>query len=1072
MGGRSFSVASDAPPDPREIARLAAAAEGKEGWLLLRIKHKWERRYFVLKPGFNVLVHQKSPKESKGSKQIGLFLTQCMASGRGSSKHIFQLQSPTERHQLRAETAEEMEEWITALQAAGGHQLQEDLDAPSRSASVSSASPSTAPQASLSLSNSPSALSRSNSANPGSNCDLKSVSGAAKSSPSVTHSPSVSIAASDATPKSPALSKATSSPKSSPASARVQSSARASMHVGASKRLESSSNPRASVFVGASKRLESSAARASVFVGKRPEKKSDTVEARPFLPKFQLTVTELLKRNSVCADCSATLDLSQGNAFVARLLGMFFCKECALLHHEMLGSDVSDIHALAPCDSPPLPVFNADDDVMSMTFFSFTGNKKGNEYWEHTLGSSGMHKPLPTSSVEEKRPFVEAKYLRSAFRASKSGALSLKNEKKKWKRMWISVEARSINVYASKDDMKAEHSILLQSCGVKLGESEDKPEEFKVISPQRQLTFKAVTFPAAMVWANAIKVAAAVAMRQLSLEHERESEAQRQKAAKNNSEKDSSDSLSLSGAPQLTRNRSAASVFSEEAETLTCSTPWGRARERLQALERKQSQFQAATAALDADITAAHEALAALQRQRLEQNRKFFALEPSEEFVSALPLQVVTEQSTGRITGGTLYALVEALTVVEPCDEYWLHFLLSYRSFTTAPLVLRELAVHFRSNVAEVGPRVCRLLEEWVCAHFSDLRDDDDALDTFLAFCDDPVEKCGFDADATQLRILVHNQLARHVAPRRLRLDTAPAAEEAREGEPLQQQPPLETARQLALLHHESFCRVQASELLDRHWEHPLRLSLAPNVCAMKESGERLKRWALGLLATMHESRRGKAMEWLIDVAFHSLKLKNFHAAAHLLLAIEDPQLLLLDGAWSIAHRVVPNLLELRKALAAVDGHRAMKEELYAANGACVPFLEPYLADLEVDEGRMPRMLPSRDMINFSRCRRMAEVAYELQRYQRSRYVLHAVGAVQAAIIAIRPLSHSQLSLLLRLAPVAPPMEDAATNVPVPTAAAPSPPRTHSPPPLELMSDDEDEAPAVPSLDVTAPEEQ
>ena len=82
-------------------------------------------------------------------------------------------------------------------------------------------------------------------------------------------------------------------------------------------------------------------------------------------------------------------------------------------------------------------------------------------------------------------------------------------------------------------------------------------------------------------------------------------------------------------------------------------------------------------------LTFGQEGLAALRRQRLEQNRKFFALEPSEEFVSALPLQVVTDEATGRITGGTLYALVEALTVVEPCT-----FSLSYDPLSTLSLSL------------------------------------------------------------------------------------------------------------------------------------------------------------------------------------------------------------------------------------------------------------------------------------------------------------------------------------------------------------------------------------------------
>ena len=113
--------------------------------------------------------------------------------------------------------------------------------------------------------------------------------------------------------------------------------------------------------------------------------------------------------------------------------------------------------------------------------------------------------------------WVAEKYLRKIFRGQKRGYLNLRGkDKKKAKKTWVVLEASTINFYATREDMKAHDIIVLQSCGVKVEDDPASPETFTLITPGKTFRLDAVTFPAAMEWANAIQVGSASLMKQLT----------------------------------------------------------------------------------------------------------------------------------------------------------------------------------------------------------------------------------------------------------------------------------------------------------------------------------------------------------------------------------------------------------------------------------------------------------------------------------------------------------------------------------------------------------------------------
>lgn len=142
------------------------------------------------------------------------------------------------------------------------------------------------------------------------------------------------------------------------------------------------------------------------------------------------------------------------------------------------------------------------------------GNKKVNDYWEKNL--SGYNRPTSSSTTNERKLWIKEKYIRKTFRGRKRGDLSVKRDRKKAKKYSVVLEATTINFYNSSDDMKAVEIIVLQSCGVKVGDDPACPETFTLITPGKTYKLEASTFPEAMEWANAISISSASLMKQLT----------------------------------------------------------------------------------------------------------------------------------------------------------------------------------------------------------------------------------------------------------------------------------------------------------------------------------------------------------------------------------------------------------------------------------------------------------------------------------------------------------------------------------------------------------------------------
>ena len=94
-------------------------------------------------------------------------------------------------------------------------------------------------------------------------------------------------------------------------------------------------------------------------------------------------------------------------------------------------------------------------------------------------------------------------------------------------------------------------------------------------------------------------------------------------------------------------------------------------------------------------------------------------------------------------------------------------------------------------------------------------------------------------------------------------------------------------------------------------------------------------------------------------------------------------------------------LSQIRKLMGANRNFTEYRAIIHSINPPCIPFLGIYLQDLTfIEDGNPNYLKKSKELINFAKRAKTAEVIREIQQYQSSLYRLKPVEELQAFIQA------------------------------------------------------------------------
>uniref|UniRef100_A0A673N5K5 Son of sevenless homolog 2-like n=1 Tax=Sinocyclocheilus rhinocerous TaxID=307959 RepID=A0A673N5K5_9TELE len=420
-----------------------------------------------------------------------------------------------------------------------------------------------------------------------------------------------------------------------------------------------------------------------------------------------------------------------------------------------------------------------------------------------------------------------------------------------------------------------------------------------------------------------------------------------------------------------------------------------------------------------------------------------FAIQDSEE-------NIVFEERAQRKTGipiikaGTVVKLIERLTYHMYADPNFVRtFLTTYRSFCKPQDLLTllierieipepepseadrealwngeqpmaaELQRFRREYVQPVQLRVLNVFRQWVEHHFYDFENDPElscGLEEYLTSKSmrkwvESIIKIMRRKKQTQSNGISHN----------ITFESPPPPIEWHISRPgsidtfdLMTLHPIEIARQLTLLESDLYRAVRPSELVGSVWTKEDKEKNSPNLLRMIRHTTNLTLWfEKCIVEAENVDERVAVFSRIIEILQVFQELNNFNGVLEIVSAINSVPVYRLDHTFEAVperkRRILEEAVELSQ-----DHFKKYLAKLKSINPPCVPFFGIYLTNILKTEEGNPDFLKrdGKELINFSKRRKVAEITGEIQQYQNQPYCLKVEHDIKRFFENLNPMGN------------------------------------------------------------------
>ncbi|KAI8078401.1 ras guanine nucleotide exchange factor domain-containing protein [Thamnidium elegans] len=378
----------------------------------------------------------------------------------------------------------------------------------------------------------------------------------------------------------------------------------------------------------------------------------------------------------------------------------------------------------------------------------------------------------------------------------------------------------------------------------------------------------------------------------------------------------------------------------------------------------------------------------------------------------------------GNVKGGTLPALVERLTLHDYLDMNFINtFLLTYRSFCSsvdllnllesrynlqcpAGLTEEEATIWEEKKLKLVRLRVFNVLKNWLELYYNE--DDSILLDRLLDFTHTHI-KVTLKFSNGQLESLIQRRRDANMMDNgglKKMILTLPDPPEPilprnRRRFKLLDIDTLEMARQLTIMDFKLYSAIKPIECLDKAWSSQEDDQAAENIRASIEYCNQVTSWVSDIILSQHDiKKRSVLIKYWVQVAEKCRILNNFNTCMAILSAFDNSSVGRLKRTWEVVGARTNQILQqIRKLMGANRNFTEYRAIIHSINPPCIPFLGIYLQDLTfIEDGNANELKKSKELINFAKRAKTAEVIREIQQYQSSLYQLKPVDDLQEFI--------------------------------------------------------------------------
>jgi len=224
---------------------------------------------------------------------------------------------------------------------------------------------------------------------------------------------------------------------------------------------------------------------------------------------------------------------------------------------------------------------------------------------------------------------------------------------------------------------------------------------------------------------------------------------------------------------------------------------------------------------------------------------------------------------------------------------------------------------------------------------------------------------------------------------------------------------PINVANQITLLEEALFKEIKPTEFMHQNWLKNDKAKLAPNILAMVKHSTQMSEWVVSEILSLPEiTQRTSAIRKFIQCAQQCQRVNNYNGVIEIIGGLQNTAVYRLTKSWEGVgeyRSYIEGVLCLQQ-----NNFKKLRHAISQAVNSVIPYLGIYLTDLvHIDDGNSNFV---GNMVNFVKCRLLADRVKEILQYQQEHYDLMPSKIIQhylLSYVGINPNEAFRISKML-----------------------------------------------------------